>query len=121
MNMIFINEKKLNPKAREALAKSSIDVGVAIFKSVMLVICVLPITLIVKDVIEGDKSAFKLNDILTFIASPKYFILAGLLLLSMLLGLYLRGAGLKILHDMEEPNKFKNLRLRLGRGKPRPF
>ena len=100
-----MKQEDLNPKAREALAKSCIDVGVGIFKAIMLVIFVLPITLIVKDIFDGEGQSITFEQFWQFLSSPAYFVLGLSLVLSMIIGLYIRGMGLKILHQMEESDE----------------
>ena len=94
-------QEELNPKAREAFAKSSIDVGVAIFKSVLLVVFILPITLIVKAVFDSGGEKVSILDIVTSIDVFTWFFLGLFILVGMLVGYFYRDGGVKILDEME--------------------
>jgi len=87
-----------NPKAREAFAKSLIDVGVGIFKSIMALIVIAPITFIFRATLEGK------NDLPTFNGispDPLFNIFIVLVIIGFALGYYFRREGLRHLHELE--------------------
>lgn len=43
-----------NPKAREAFGKSLIDIGVAIFKGIMLLFTLAPLSFLLKGALDGS-------------------------------------------------------------------
>jgi len=95
------NQEDLNPKAREAFAKSCIDVGVAIFKSVLLVVFILPMTLVAKAVFDSNQEGISIVHTILSIDSLTWLILLAFIVLGMLAGFFYRDNGLKILDDME--------------------
>jgi len=86
-----------NPKAREAFAKSLIDVGVGIFKSIMVLIVIAPITFIFKAALEGKSDLPIFNGI----SDPLFNIFIVLLIIGFALGYYFRREGLRHLHELE--------------------
>lgn len=91
-----------NPKAREAFAKSLIDIGVAIFKSIMLLFTVVPLAAIFKSAFDGKATSISLFKIMGSLTSTTQWIILVLLCVAFLLGHYLRKEGLRHLHDIEE-------------------
>jgi len=109
-------QSDLNPKAREAFAKSSIDIGVGIFKALMLVIFILPVTLIAKAVFDGSSEVISVSEIFDSISSGVWFLFWFLVIVAILASAYYRDNGIKILHEMEEQT------LRAGRAlRARPY
>ncbi|ATC88752.1 hypothetical protein PARC_b0569 [Pseudoalteromonas arctica A 37-1-2] len=51
-----------NPKAKEAFGKSLIDIGVAIFKGIILLFTVVPLAAILQIAINGNKKSVSLFD-----------------------------------------------------------
>lgn len=67
--------EEYNPKAREAFGKSLIDVGVGIFKGVVLLFTVAPMTLLIKNGLnENNDIDVFIHDIKIFINSKAYWI-----------------------------------------------
>jgi hypothetical protein len=91
-----------NPKAREAFAKSLIDIGVAIFKSIMLLFTVVPLAAIFKSAFDGKAASISLLKIMGSLTSTTQWIILALLFVAFLLGHYLRKEGLRHLHDIEK-------------------
>jgi hypothetical protein len=93
----------MNPKAKEAFAKSQIDIGVSIFKSIMILVTTLPLALFLKASFDGNKS----GDLISIVNVIQSFslgsqILIGFLFFSALfMGHNLRRTGIKILNEME--------------------
>ena len=88
-----------NPKAREAFAKSLIDAGVAIFRSVLLLFILLPVTYIVKAGLDGKSMSF--DEVLNIISAEMFFIVVALIIFGIWIGVRLRDEGVRHLHDME--------------------
>jgi hypothetical protein len=99
---MYKDYKELNPIAREAFARSGIDVGVAIFKSILLIILVLPISLIAKIVFEGGKVQWSIEAIFSSISPSGWLLFSALILVGLITATYFRDTGVKILHEMEE-------------------
>jgi len=92
-----------NDKAKEAFAKSLIDIGVAIFKSMILTIMVLPVTLIVKTTIDGGNSEISVIQILSSMSGITYATFLSFIIFAFFSGYYFRKEGLKILNTIDEP------------------
>ena len=93
--------KELNSKAKEAFAKSGIDVGVGVFKAVMLVLLILPMTLIIKIAFEGGADSISVSSVLDSLSIGLWIMLGVFYFLAMLAAFYFRDTGVKILHEME--------------------
>lgn len=93
--------EELNPKAREAFGKSLIDVGVGIYKGVMLLFTVAPMTFLLKDAFDGTQRQISWLEFSAFVTSPAYFIFLGLLLGAFFLGEYFRREGIRHIHEIE--------------------
>jgi len=92
----------LNNKGKEAFANSLIEVGVSLFKGVMITIFVLPITLIIKSGIDGKSSSITPQQILSILDGTTYLTLLSFLVGAILIGLYFRHEGLRLLNKIEE-------------------
>jgi ABC-type long-subunit fatty acid transport system fused permease/ATPase subunit len=86
-----------NPKAREAFAKSLIDIGVAIFKGIMILIIISPISFLFKLASEGKEDLSILNNI----SDPLFNSFIVLMIIGFGLGYYFRREGLRHLHELE--------------------
>ncbi len=98
----------LNPKAKEAFAKSLIDIGVAIFKTILLLVVVVPITMVAKGIFsDAEVTIGTLAGQFNFLSYALYL---SLILVALFLGNHFRAAGLQIFHDLEAVNsERKNL------------
>lgn len=96
-----IKPEDLNPKAKEAFAKSLIDNGVAIFKAILLTILILPITLIIKTE-TSQSSSISVIEVLGSMSSATFILLLSLISVGFVSATYLRSAGVKLLHEMEQ-------------------
>ena len=65
--------EELNPKAREAFAKILIDVRVSIFKTIILLVTVAPISIIFKSVFDGKALNISLLKMASSISSGTQF------------------------------------------------
>ena len=92
---------KYNPKAREAFGKSLIDIGVAIFKGIILLVTVVPITVIAKSAFEGTSTSISVFEILGSMSNETLWSLMGLILVAFFGGHYLRKEGLRHIHELE--------------------
>lgn len=90
-----------NPKAKEAFGKSLVDVGVALFKSVMLLIFIMPASIIVMSTADVTKSNISVLDILQRMPSDTFTSFIIIISLAMVMGAYIRALGLKYIHDSE--------------------
>jgi len=93
--------KELNNLAKEAFARSLIDVGVAIFKSLIITLMVLPATLIVKATIENNSSKISIIDIFQSMSGLTYTLFLALLFIAFTAGYYLRKEGIMLLNTIE--------------------
>ena len=92
----------LNDKAKEAFAKSLIDIGVAIFKGIILTLMVLPATLIVKATIENNSSKISIIEILGSMTGPTYISFIALLSIAFFAGHTFRKEGIKLLNTIND-------------------
>jgi hypothetical protein len=93
----------LNPKARETFARSLVDIGVSIFRGLMIIITVTPVAAILKVVFDGEGEAEKFS-ILRFFASftwDTYLAFILLLVIGFFVGDIFRKEGIRLLHEME--------------------
>lgn len=102
--------EKYNPKAREAFGKSLIDIGVGIFKGIMLLFTVAPLTFMLKGAVDGSSKGISLVDLFAFMSTPTYLVFLTVLAGAFLLGHYFRMEGLRHIHEIENsppysPNK----------------
>ena len=96
--------KDMNSKAREAFAKSQIDIGVAIFKSIMLLVTTVPIALFIQGGFASEKSTDPISVVKVIQSfSTESQILIGLLFcFALFAGHNLRSTGIKILNEIED-------------------
>lgn len=92
----------LNNKAKEAFAQSLIDIGVTIFKGMFVTVMVLPITLIVKAVLEKGSASISIMDVLNSMSpdvKASIFILLGI---AFLVGHFFRKKGVMLLNSIPD-------------------
>jgi len=104
---MFIKEKNMkpeeyNPKAREAFGKSLIDIGVSIFKGIILLITVVPASLILKGALESGSVEISIVTLFESMSNGTYFLFICFLGLSLLAGGWFRTEGLRHIHGSEE-------------------
>lgn len=99
--------EQYNPKAREAFARSEIDVGVGLFKGIFLLFTVAPMTYLLKGAVDGTYKAISLGELLSFIGSPAYFLFLAWLALAYYLAHWCRKDGLRRLHEMEQDSQLR--------------
>ncbi len=92
---------QLSPKAREAFGKSLIDVGVGIFKGIMLLFTVAPMTFLLKGGLDGANTAASFSELWKLMRSPMYFAFLALLVLAFFIGDLFRREGLRHIHEAE--------------------
>ncbi|MCL2831520.1 MAG: hypothetical protein FWD77_12420 [Betaproteobacteria bacterium] len=90
-----------NPKAREAFGKSLIDIGVGIYKGIMILFTVAPLTFLLKGALDGTNKNIYMTELVKFIVSPMYFVFLVFLVGAFLLGHYFRKEGLRHIHEIE--------------------
>lgn len=93
--------EKLNPKAREAFAKTLIDVGVSVFKGIILLLTVIPIAAIFKSAFDGVSIEISLIKIIGSMTISTYITLLALLIIAFFIGHLFRKEGLRHLHEIE--------------------
>jgi hypothetical protein len=91
----------LNPKAREAFARTLIDVGVSVFKGIILLLTVIPIAAIFKSAFDGVSIEVSLIRIMGSMTSGTYITLLVLLIAAFFIGHLFRKEGLRHLHEIE--------------------
>jgi hypothetical protein len=92
-----------NPKAREAFGKSLINIGDNIFKSLMLLFTIAPLTFILKVAAERNQQ-ISLGELFVFLSPESYLAFLTLMTIAFLLALYFRKEGLGHLHALEDPS-----------------
>jgi hypothetical protein len=97
--------ENLNPKAREAFGKSLIDIGVAIFKALMLLTTVVPIAALFKAASTSPSKSVSFEEILSPLSGTTGFLLILFMGCSFLLGGWLRQEGIRHIHEIEEDEK----------------
>ena len=93
--------EELSPKAREAFGKSLVDIGVAIFKSLMLLITVVPLAALLKASLNTDSSPVSIFKLLSSISMGTYFVVIALMCLGFWIGLVFRREGIRHIHEVE--------------------
>lgn len=93
--------EQYNPRAKEAFAKSLIDIGVTVFKSIILLITVVPLAALIKGTIGGAKE-ISVFQILGSLSHTTLSAISVLLAVGFFVGHYLRKEGLRHLHELEE-------------------
>jgi len=95
-----MDPNKYNPKAREAFGRSLIDVGVGIFKAIMLFFTTAPLGILLTQAMDGK--TVSLGQLWAFIMSPAYWLFLVILAFSWVIAHYLRKEGLRHLHELEQ-------------------
>jgi len=94
-----------NSKARESLGKQFLDIGTSIFKGVILLFTVVPITLILKSWLDKDSKPFSIMDLVSSITFGTYVVLLIFVIIAMYIGAWFRDEGLKHIHEAGEIEK----------------
>ena len=94
-----------NPKAREAFGRSLIELGVSVFKAVILLVTALPLTLIVKGIFDGGLQQVSIFDLIDSLSTATKLSILALLMASFFLGHAFRKEGLRHLHELENGNR----------------
>jgi len=92
--------EQYSPRAREAFGRSLIDIGVSIFKAIMLLITAVPLAAIAKSVFLPNGQVSVWESLNSVSPSTKAMILL-LLMVSFLVGHYFRREGLRHIHESE--------------------
>jgi hypothetical protein len=90
-----------NPKAREAFGKTLVDIGVSIFKGIILLFTVIPVSLILKGALENGSKQISVLQIFKSMSGDTYLLLILFLGVSFFLGGKLRELGLRHIHESE--------------------
>jgi len=93
--------KDMNPKAREAFGKTLIDIGVSIYKSIMLLILVFPITIVLKSALEGTDSTVSIYQIINSFSVDTQYTLIFFISIAVIAAELARNEGLRHIHEVE--------------------
>jgi len=93
--------EEYSPKAREAFGKSLIDIGVSIFKGIVLLITVVPVSLILKGALEPEGVEISIVTLVESMSSGTYLLFIGFLGFSFIAGGWFRAEGLWHIHKSE--------------------
>lgn len=91
-----------NPTAREAFGRSLIDIGVAIFKNLMLVFTVIPLAALLKAALGGDETDGSVIHGLLSLSGGSQVLILGFIIASFVIGHIFRKEGLRHLHELEQ-------------------
>jgi hypothetical protein len=89
-------------KAREAFAKSLIEIGVAVFKGIILLITVVPLTAVLKGAFDGTENEVSLPQIIGTLSFETKAAILVLMAGGFYVGHFLRKEGLRHLHEIED-------------------
>ncbi|GLO61049.1 hypothetical protein MACH09_15570 [Vibrio sp. MACH09] len=90
-----------NPKAREVFGKTLVDTGVSIYKGLILLLTIVPLSFIAKVTVEKDKISLSFLEFIGSMSFATYVIFLSLLAISFVLAYYLRKEGLRHIHESE--------------------
>ncbi len=96
-----MNPNNYNPNAREAFARSLIDIGVAIFKGIVLLLTIAPLAAIFRSAFDTEKKVSFLNMVGNLTPGTQWLFIC-LLGGAFILGHFFRKEGLRHLHEMED-------------------
>ena len=92
----------LSPKAREAFGKTLIDISLAIYKGVILLITVVPLAAIFKSAFsENQPDMQSIYEMLDGLSSSTKISIIALLAVAFLIAHYFRAEGIKHIHNSE--------------------
>ncbi|WP_165856848.1 hypothetical protein [Marinobacter sp. JSM 1782161] len=91
-----------NPMAREAFGRTLIDVGVSIFKSIILLFTVVPLAAILEIVFRNQTDLSSIFEILGALSGSTQLLIIGFLIIGFFAGHWFRKEGLRHLHELEE-------------------
>jgi predicted small integral membrane protein len=95
-----MNPNNYNPIAREAFARSLIDIGVAIFKGVILLLTIAPLAAIFRSAFDTEEKISFLSIVDNLTLGTQWLFIS-LLGGAFILGYFFRKEGLRHLHEME--------------------
>ncbi|MCG7904281.1 MAG: hypothetical protein JAY60_17890 [Candidatus Thiodiazotropha weberae] len=95
-----------NPKAREAFGNSLVDIGVAIYKGLIVLFTVVPITVILKASLENHTQNVSIFTPFERMSSVTYLTLIVFLIAAFVAGHFFRREGLKHIHESEQGNLY---------------
>tara|TARA_R110002096_G_C14590172_1_gene721926 strand:+ start:1532 stop:1834 length:303 start_codon:yes stop_codon:yes gene_type:complete len=90
-----------NPKAREAFGKSLVDIGVSIYKGIIILFTIVPITVILKTTLSNNPKDTNLIMIFGNMSVSNYVTLIVFLIAAFLAAHFFRSEGLKHIHESE--------------------
>lgn len=100
--------EEYNPKAREAFGQLLIDIGVSIFKAIMLFMTVVPLAALAKGVFLPHEQNVSVWEALVSISPGTQALIFALLIGSFWLGYYFWKEGLRHIHELENQNQENN-------------
>ena len=93
-----------SPKAREDFGKSLVDIGVSIYKGLILLFTVIPISVLLCSGLSANGEDISIFTPFESMSNATYLTLMAFLVVAFLLGHVFRSAGLKHIHASEHEN-----------------
>ncbi|WP_155826457.1 hypothetical protein [Vreelandella zhanjiangensis] len=93
--------EEYNSKAREAFGKTLVELGVAVFKGIILLITIIPLGFIAKTIAEENENPISFIEFISSMSNETYLTFIILLSISFILGHALRKEGLRHIHESE--------------------
>ncbi len=90
-----------NPKARQKFGETLVEIGVAIFKGIMLLFTIAPLTFMLSNVSPKGQIETSVSDLFKFMTSTTYLLFLVLLSFAFFAGHYFRNEGLRHIHESE--------------------
>lgn len=90
-----------NPKARQKFGETLVDIGVSIYKGIMLLFTVALLTFILSNASDKGKVETSITDLLAFMSSSSYLLFLSILVIAFFAGHYFRKEGLRHIHESE--------------------
>lgn len=90
-----------NPKARQKFGETLVEIGVSIFKGIMLLFTIAPLTFMLSNVSAKGQIETSVTDLFKFMSSTTYLLFLLLLSFAFVAGYYFRQEGLRHIHESE--------------------
>ncbi|WP_444907768.1 hypothetical protein [Microbulbifer sp. SSSA008] len=90
---------ELNKEARIAFGKTLIDISIAVFKGIILLFTVIPITIILNNTLSSSEEKLDILRFFTSMNQETHLALLVFILISFWVGHSFRRAGLKHIHE----------------------
>ena len=90
-----------NPKARQKFGETLVEIGVSIFKGIMLLFTIVPLTFMLSNVSSKGQVETSISGLFEFMSSSTYLLFILVLSLAFFAGHYFRKEGLRHIHESE--------------------